>query len=1426
MKVYYSHLGEDELKGIEVGSEVYDFEGKIIDLIGKINNFHPGFKNLVLDNQSNLVSSTKIYKNVIIDEDRIFDGNETFSIKDVNGIVSNSDNLLISIYNPRKLGKLFEETIKEPSLKTEYIDVKRLEPLPLDYKVSLDDIKGPIEEKIKTFENGICTLKDIIVPNGEPVDIKVNSNDFDRKGSNVIQEPLAEAIQRIWGLNDLENKLYLHQEDCLFYILGKLKKPDHIPGESLLLAIPTGGGKTEAFLIPVISHIFDKKSSVIQEGLKPPKKIQSIITYPTKALANDQTNRIVEILFELNKNTNPEQKVSVGILTGDTPNGLHELKRNSIIQICPNCNNTNLDFIHSDLGEGKKNYIRCKNCGNELDFITLTREDIMNFPPDILITNLDMINHCLQSPFLRTLFRPENLDLDLMVFDEVHLCESVFGCHTGHLLRRLESTCEKKPLYIGVSATIGNAVELASLVFNVHKKNILFLNEDNRPYLKEEVDHYKYHYVLTPHKWKEPDRYAQVVTTALNTVEVLCHAIKDPHFRKTIVFSNYRIDTDNLVKYLRDHEDRHFKIYRDIIKDRLTFKEPLEYPQKRIAESIGGWYDYLNDLGCLYNNLLEVGWHRGGLEQKERLRAVTRFSTSKFINQDFDLPVDIMMATNTLELGIDIGDVTNVFNCSSPFTVNEYVQRSGRGGRKNDSSTFTIIDPMNPLDFYLKKHFEDYVIPEKREFEDAPIIITNESVTTSHIYARILDYISDELIDKSNYKMHIEVKDLRDFKINYLGESIEFMKEPEKIGEIIFEKSFEEKGILNLHNEVDRAIDQYNGWFDLESEILNIKKAKIDEKSIKELIVNKCRILRDKIKSEEISTHDKLNGMHPVDNTLVPKMRGSGPVCNVKLIRETTDEIKDYVARRRAITNMPPGGFATQGANTFIVESLDRDPETEIKIRNILIEEDKAFEFFKENFEDFPNKVPNLDLRTPMDIKVRYYPYRFYCPKCGKTYTSVGDNTCNDCYTELRQLTEIYVCENPECGEIYEPPVPRVCINPNHLQKDKNFLRSINPPARGMKPKPKYDKFHFNALPELDWECLECGAIFNFNQKWRLNLPKSFVNKPFKDLDFTNPEDIAKYYQYRPEALASRENYFKRGYNPARYSCVKCNKSQIKAKNVPTVRSKILEYILNKNMLMESKNMLIGKLEFNYVDIISMSREYSRKIFTKDTMEIKDNDIFPGNLNSFLANTYSTHAAYLSLHAGLIDEFIGTQTDCLEKDCADCDLIQNVQDSEMTKPNLDLKQWERNKTPDVRSKWCETLRNKGCDNDYCFSCSNFVRRDYLKYLLIHALKHALILSMPKYMGVKKNEIRGLVYPNGKEKPELVFLDVHEDGSGSIYLMRRNWKNIWELSEELMKNANEGKGSLLLPQFCERHNVDLCPVLGLNFYEFVRNLEEK
>jgi len=178
--------------------------------------------------------------------------------------------VLFSIYNARELSKLLEATLKEPHTNLEYRTPKMSEPTVPEYKKYLDEIDGPIEEEIKKFETGRCSLRDLQILNGGSIDIKINKGMntdifdlFDKSNSKLLPESLINAIMKIWDLDSPDSKLYLHQEDALFYILGKKLKPIDVPGEALLLSLPTGGGKTEAFLIPLIAYTYNEKNEDI-----------------------------------------------------------------------------------------------------------------------------------------------------------------------------------------------------------------------------------------------------------------------------------------------------------------------------------------------------------------------------------------------------------------------------------------------------------------------------------------------------------------------------------------------------------------------------------------------------------------------------------------------------------------------------------------------------------------------------------------------------------------------------------------------------------------------------------------------------------------------------------------------------------------------------------------------------------------------------------------------------------------------------------------------------------------------------------------------------------------------------------------------------------------------------------------------------------
>ena len=63
---------------------------------------------------------------------------------------------------------------------------------------------------------------------------------------------------------------------------------------------------------------------------------------------------------------------------------------------------------------------------------------------------------------------------------------------------------------------------------------------------------------------------------------------------------------------------------------------------------------------------------------------------------------ELISATPTLEMGVDIGDLSSVMLCSVLPNQSSYLQRSGRAGRRDGNAlALTLADGNNPHDLYF-----------------------------------------------------------------------------------------------------------------------------------------------------------------------------------------------------------------------------------------------------------------------------------------------------------------------------------------------------------------------------------------------------------------------------------------------------------------------------------------------------------------------------------------------------------------------------------------------------------------------------------------------------------------------------------------------------------------------------------------------------
>ncbi len=119
--------------------------------------------------------------------------------------------------------------------------------------------------------------------------------------------------------------------------------------------------------------------------------------------------------------------------------------------------------------------------------------------------------------------------------------------------------------------------------------------------------------------------------------------------------------------------------------------------------------------------------HRAGLlpAEREKIERILRRGE-----------LDAVIATPTLELGIDIGELDAVIMYGIPPTFSKYLQRAGRVGRRGGTAyVFTILGN-DPISAYYERNPREF-------FNQAPdpvyIDVTNEEIAKVHLIAMSID---------------------------------------------------------------------------------------------------------------------------------------------------------------------------------------------------------------------------------------------------------------------------------------------------------------------------------------------------------------------------------------------------------------------------------------------------------------------------------------------------------------------------------------------------------------------------------------------------------------------------------------------------------------------------------------------------------------
>ena len=247
------------------------------------------------------------------------------------------------------------------------------------FRALIDDrelVKGPFLEALPDFEKGL-PLRALL-----------------RGQGGFLHDGLSALPAHV-----LDRPLHLHQEQAL--------RAACQDGQSLLVATGTGSGKTETFLYPVANRLLDD-SEPGRAG------VRCLLIYPMNALANDQLYYRIAPLF--------------GRELGDA--GISFGRFTSQIRA-----KTRRDDEMSRLRENDK---LMEALGGQIPkHWRLTREEMLDNPPSILITNYAMLEHLLLLPRNAPLFAQDRLEC--VVLDEIHTYGGAQATEVAYLLRKLKN---------------------------------------------------------------------------------------------------------------------------------------------------------------------------------------------------------------------------------------------------------------------------------------------------------------------------------------------------------------------------------------------------------------------------------------------------------------------------------------------------------------------------------------------------------------------------------------------------------------------------------------------------------------------------------------------------------------------------------------------------------------------------------------------------------------------------------------------------------------------------------------------------------------------------------------------------------------------------------------------------------------------------
>lgn len=463
----------------------------------------------------------------------------------------------------------------------------------------------------------------------------------------------------------------------------------------------TGSGKTKAFYIPAFLGMAPEMDQA------PFTKIIAI--YPRNVLLVDQLREAISEAEKIRPVLTDAglRPIRFGALLGDTPfksyfesvtpKKYHWKRRGNSGAIIPYLKSpvdggrSELIWRDSDRKAGRTCLYR--EGATEPDvpdgILSLTREELMDSPPDILFLSLEMLNREMCNPKWEKTFgmrcTPERSPR-LMLLDEVHAHEGLSGAQAAWVLRRWRHWARLKFLHVvGLSATLREAPQHLASVAGLSPSQVQEFRP--RPGIGDvgemEAEGAEYNIAVKG----DPAAGASLLGTSIQA-GMLLSRLNTPR----------NLGNSDPTEKIRPEEFFRKKVF--------GFSDNLDsvnrwFSDMSDAESIGPTHPLLASLRDIPTPGTPEGIRRRRIEEGQvwelpRLighnlqnpLTITRCSSQ---DPGADTNSDLIIATSSLEVGFDDPEVGIILHHKRPGSMSSFIQRKGRAGRTRGARPWTVV---------------------------------------------------------------------------------------------------------------------------------------------------------------------------------------------------------------------------------------------------------------------------------------------------------------------------------------------------------------------------------------------------------------------------------------------------------------------------------------------------------------------------------------------------------------------------------------------------------------------------------------------------------------------------------------------------------------------------------------------------------------